>query len=425
MPSPTAQKTSPARAPHAGKGSFIFDYEGYGHGAARYPDAAGILRPVILPPELIGEIAPCNLFNARGMLLVKAGALIAPAIAMSAHARSPAQTIRIFCAGEEAERISDFNPIAQLLDTGKALSAIDERITRNEHVSQDELIRLACDLHAIWSLDADACMGYARVHKFGRPSICHTLHVALIAAELAAANGMDRFQIINVIGGALTMNLAKLALHDEMSDSAAKPDEAQDIEIHSHPNDGVQLLERIGRFGKPWLDAVGAHHENIDGSGYPWSLKGSAIPLSARIVRLADTFAARLNWRKSRQPLHWNLQRTRSAPNFAQHIFGKDLQCLDQPLITQLTRVLGRFPPGSLVRISNGELAVVTRRIPGTEPPAAPGEVYSIRDIYGQLLPEPRRRRIGHGGYEIRNYANEECRRFLAYDWQKLWGYAE
>ena len=121
--------------------------------------------------------------------------------------------------------------------------------------------------------------------------------------------------------------------------------------------------------------------------------------------------------------MHWNIRRTSSAPSFAQHIFGKDLQRLDQPLITQLTRTLGRFPPGSLVRISNGELAVVTRRIPGAEP--APAEVFSIRDVYDQPLPTPRRRRVGHGAYEIRNYSNEECRRFTSYDWPRLWGYAE
>ena len=416
MPTPTAPLARPAP-----RGSFLANYGGYG--APRQTDTLGILRPIILPHEMMGKTAPCDLFNSRGMLLVKGGAQIAPTLAVNVYARHPTQPIRVFCRAAQADLISDFNPIEEMLEIGRVLSHIDERIVRNEHVSADELVRLACDLHAIWHLDADACLGYARLHKFGRPSICHTVHVALIAAELAAANGMDRFQIINVIGGALTMNLSRLALHDEMHDSVTGPDETQEIEIHNHPGDGVNLLDHIGKFGKSWIDAVGAHHENIDGSGYPWSLKGSAIPLSARIVRVADTFAARLTWRKARQPLHWSMRRTGSTPSFAQHIFGSDLQRLDSPLITQLTRTLGRFPPGSLVRINNGELAVVTRRVPGAE--AAPAEVHSIRDVYGQQLAEPRRRRIGEGAYEIRNCANEECRRFMLYDWQRLWGYAE
>ena len=121
----------------------------------------------------------------------------------------PADPRLLPCGG--ADLISDFNPIEEMLEIGRVLSHIDERIVRNEHVSADELVRLACDLHAIWHLDADACLGYARLHKFGRPSICHTSTSPLIAAELAAANGMDRFQIINVIGGALTMNLPACA----------------------------------------------------------------------------------------------------------------------------------------------------------------------------------------------------------------------
>ncbi len=430
----TSTITTPSE--HSPRNAFIAEYGGYG--AARHREAHGILRPVIVPEEMLGQSAPCDLFNARRILLVRAGAPITESLAINTFSRQPAQQIRVFCRGTQADLISDFNPIEEMLEIGRILSHLDERIVRNEHVSADEFVRLACDLHNIWRLDADACLGYARLRKFGRPSICHAVHVALIAAELAAINGQDRFQIINVMGGALTMNLARLTLHDEMHDSTARPDERQTHEIHAHPGAGVSLLEHIGRFSKPWVDAVGAHHENIDGSGYPWSLKGSGIPLSARIVRVADTFAARITWRKSRQPLHWSLRRTANTTGFARHIFGNDLERLDQPLTTQLARALGRFPPGSLVRINNGELAIITRRIPGAMgainamgaksvmgTAGEPGEAYSIRDIYGHLFTEPRYRAIGDGAYEIRNYASEECQRFMLYDWQRLWGYTE
>lgn len=386
--------------------------------------ASHILRPIWVPGEWQGQAAPCDFFNSRGMLLLRAGAEITPRLTLDASQlrQAGASQPRVFCRDYQAQLISDFNPLESLQEIGLMLAYLDERLMRHEHVSAQELIRLACDLHALWSLDADACLGYVRLHKFGRPSVCHSLHVALLAAELAAVHGQGRQQIIDVMGVALSMNLAQLALHDDLHDSARQPDEQQRHDIHEHPLASAQLLEHLGRFPRVWLEGVAAHHENVDGSGYPGSLQGADIPLVARMVRVADTFAARLTWRRVRQPLHWNLRRTDSASSLAHHIFGKDLQRLDAPLITQLVRVLGRFPPGSLVRLNSGELAVTTRRPAATDP--LPGEAYAIRDIHGRILAAPQRRPLGHGLYEIRNYANEECRRFLHYDWQALWGYA-
>lgn len=374
-----------------------------------------LLRPVVLPPDLIGKRAPCDLFNALGVLLVKADSVIAFSI------RSPYRPTRVFCPAGLAARISDVDPIARLGRIGKALADFGEHLVRGEPVAAGEVAGLSRAVYDLWTLDADACLGYARLCKSGRPSVCHVVHVSLLAAELAAAHRLEGERIASIVGGALTMNLAKLRLHDEMHDRAARPSPEQLAEIRSHPAESVSLLRHIGKFDKPWLDAVGSHHENIDGSGYPRALKKADIALSARIVRVADTFAARLTGRKTRRPLHWNIHRTRAAQDMVEHIFAGDRQYLDPPLMTQLVGALGRFPPGSLVRLSSGELAVVARRIPGQA--SSPREVLSIRDAAGHVLRTPRRRAIGHGAYQIRNYANDESQKLASYDWPQLWGY--
>ena len=242
------------------------------------------------------------------------------------------------------------------------------------------------------------------------------------AAAKAGIAGLEFYVgVPGSIGGALTMNIANLSLHDEMYARAARPSPEQLSEIRVHPSESLRLLEHIGKFDKPWLDAVGSHHENIDGSGYPRSLRGTDIALSARMLRVADIFAARLTGRNARRPQHWNIQRMRDTRNIVQHIFGSDQPLLDSPLMTQLIAALGRFPPGSLVRLNNMELAVVARRIPGEL--ETPREVLSIRDSLGHIMNAPRRRNIGYRQYQIRNYANDESPPLAAYDWQKIWGY--
>jgi HD-GYP domain-containing protein (c-di-GMP phosphodiesterase class II) len=379
------------------------------------PSFGPIMRPVLVPTELVGHRSPCDLFNANGAIWVKSGMVIPSRI------HDPTYSGRFYCRAEEAARISSTEPLEQLRQVGMALSTIAERIAQGQHVTSLELPVLARRLLEAWFLDADACLGYARLARFCRPSVGHTIHVALLAAELAVAGGYEHDDLEGVIGGALTMNLAQLSLHDEMFSWYGAPELDHQREILRHPLESVRLLGHIGKFSSPWIDAVGLHHENIDGSGYPLHLQGADIALSSRMVRVADTLAARLTGRKSRPPRHWNIIHAKEIPSLVEHIFGTDLKRLDHSLVHRLMTVLGRFPPGSLVRLNNRELAIVSRRVPGSR--NKPAQVYAVIDPLGRPLETPRARQIGLGRFDIRGYAHDELPKLPDYDWQKIWGY--
>lgn len=373
-----------------------------------------IQRPIELPLELLGQCAPCDLFNARGVLLIKAGAPI-PALV-----HDPLWPVRLFCAAEHARMLSTADPASILRQVGARLSRLSARILLGEHVTPGELSALAREVFDIWTLDADACLGLARLGQHGQPSVWHAIHVALISAELGTALGLDPERIQGVIGAALTMNLSTLLLHDEMFYLSGAPSAANRATLREHPTEGVRCLLRIGRIQQPWVEAVGAHHENIDGSGYPEGLKGADIPLPARMVRVADTLAARLTGRKQRPPRHWNMRHARDLGHLVQHIFGDDLARLDLPMTQRLMRVLSRFPPGSLVRLSNSELALVTRR---TASSSAPRQVLALFDAYGNPFETPRPRRLGHRECSIRGYAHDKQHSLPRYEWHMAWGY--
>jgi response regulator RpfG family c-di-GMP phosphodiesterase len=61
--------------------------------------------------------------------------------------------------------------------------------------------------------------------------------------------------------------------------------------IQRHPRIGREILEKVARF-EPFLPIVELHHENPDGSGYPYGLRQSEIPIGVRIVHVADVYDA-------------------------------------------------------------------------------------------------------------------------------------
>ncbi len=376
-----------------------------------------IFRPVTLPPQLVGQPAPCDFFDARGTLLLRAGIHIEPRAASSLRSR------RVFCEASHAERLVPGDPVRQLREVGRTLSGLAEAAIGGgtDAVRTGDFTALARRVYESWQLDADACLGYVRLSQFDRPSVCHAVRGALLAAELAAAGGLPEQESADLIGAALTMNLSSMRLHDDMFESPGAPDEAARRAIRAHPAGAATLLKRIGTFPRGWLDAVALHHENIDGSGYPHGLARTDIPLSARMLRVADVLAARLVGRRRRAPRHWGLHQTRDPQRLIEHVFGNDLRRLDPNLVRSLMSRLGAFPPGSLVRLSNGELAVVSRR--HTERGEAPRDVLAFLGIDGRPLASPHLRRLDPRGCRIQAYAHDELPRLPPYAWQRVWGY--
>lgn len=374
-----------------------------------------IMRPVMVSPGLVGQPAPCDFFDARGTLLLREGG------AISATMGHHSATRRLYCRASQAARVSNAAPLSALRDVGEALSTLDELAGSGAGATADGFLSLADETHKVWSQDPDACIGYARIVQFDRPSVCHAILTALFVAELGSAHGFVKQELVDLIGAALTMNLGSLSLHDEMAAIAGAPDADARDALAVHPLRAQEMLVRIGGFSDTWRSAVAQHHENFDGSGYPFGLKRGEIVLQARMLRVADVLAARLGERKRRGPMFWSLHQARDPERLIRHIFGSDMDFLDQTLVRLLMGRLSSFPPGSVVRLSNGELAVISRRSP--DPAEAPREVLAFLDIHGRPQHAPQARRIGPRDCRISGYAHDTQPRLPPYDWQAIWGY--
>ena len=112
-------------------------------------------------------------------------------------------------------------------------------------------------------------------------------HATLIAREmgLPAATVED----LRIVG--LLHDIGKIGTYDAILDKPGKLTAEEFALVKMHPAKGAEILKPIKQF-QHLLPVIRAHHERMDGQGYPDGLKGEAIPLSARIICVADTFDA-------------------------------------------------------------------------------------------------------------------------------------
>lgn len=130
----------------------------------------------------------------------------------------------------------------------------------------------------------------------------HTSRVTAIALEMARELGWSREQIENLQIGALLHDIGKIGIADEI---LRKPDSLtpnEYNEMQQHPVVGAQMLKGVNVL-RPALPYILYHQERYDGQGYPFGLRGDAIPIEGRLLTVADTFDAMTSNRPYRQAL--------------------------------------------------------------------------------------------------------------------------
>ena len=160
----------------------------------------------------------------------------------------------------------------------------------------------------------------------------HSRRVATYAQRLARYLGWSRRDARDLALAALVHDLGKTWIaNDILLKSAALSDEERHV-MERHPVIGARIL--IGCDVHPfYVETVLYHHEAWDGHGYPTGLKGEEIPLSARILTVADVFDVLTSQRPYKAPLTLDAARERlllgSGASFDPQIMRAFLQLLD------------------------------------------------------------------------------------------------
>jgi putative nucleotidyltransferase with HDIG domain len=117
----------------------------------------------------------------------------------------------------------------------------------------------------------------------------HSAAVAAFARDIALECGMSRRDAELAHTAGLLHDIGRFALPDRVMERHGTLTEDDWEAIHEHPELGADLLRDLGVYG-PVAEIVRAHHERVDGRGYPRRLKGDEIPQIARIVAVAEVY---------------------------------------------------------------------------------------------------------------------------------------
>ncbi len=159
----------------------------------------------------------------------------------------------------------------------------------------------------------------------------HSDRVAIFSDLIASELGLNPAHRRKLRRAALLHDIGKLGVSNAILEKPGRLTDAEFDEVKRHPGLGELILSRVAAFGD-LAEVAGAHHERLDGAGYPRGLKAEAIGLDSRIVAVADIFDALTADRPYRKAM--------TVPESLAILDGMSERALDSTCIAALKRGL-------------------------------------------------------------------------------------
>jgi HD-GYP domain-containing protein (c-di-GMP phosphodiesterase class II) len=178
----------------------------------------------------------------------------------------------------------------------------------------------------------------------------HSVNVMVLSLLLGKAIRLSEEEMKCLGMGALLHDAGKSEVPQRIlrSDSRTKPEE--DF-YRGHVAFGIKVVAGIREIGVPVRNIIACHHELWDGSGYPNKLLAEKIPKLARIVALVNRYDNLCN------PL--DIKQAKTPAGTITYLFKNEAARFQPEILQAFVKMLGIYPPGSFVELSNGAVGLV------------------------------------------------------------------
>jgi putative nucleotidyltransferase with HDIG domain len=198
-----------------------------------------------------------------------------------------------------------------------------------------------------------ALVALTAMRSYDNYTFTHMVNVSILTMGQARALGIEG-RLLREFGlSALMHDIGKVRTPKEILN---KPDKLTDDEfviMRRHTVDGAEILRRTPEM--PILAPVVAfeHHLRVDGSGYPLGVKRAGLNVGTMLCGISDVYDAMRSQRAYQQAF--------PTDRILAVLKRNDGSQFDQNLVRRFVQLLGIYPPGNLVRLGSGEVAVVTQ----------------------------------------------------------------
>lgn len=227
--------------------------------------------------------------------------------------------------------------------------------------------------------DPETTIFVMRMRELGEEITEHAFNACVYSVMLGHQLGVTSTALEDLGAAALLHDIGELSLSPEILHKKGRFNSDERAMMRNHVNLGRDILMSGRNIYSGVVDVAYGHHENTDGSGYPRNLQSHQLNLNTKIVAVTERYDA-LTRDRNYRPTYNHLDAVRELGEM-----GKNDK-LDVRLTAAFISLLGVYPPGSVVELSSGEIAVVLKSHPKYR---LRPTLLVIRDVTGQNIMRP------------------------------------
>ncbi len=205
----------------------------------------------------------------------------------------------------------------------------------------------------------------------------HSVNSSILTLALGKILGLTAAELVPIGTGALLHDIGKVTLSKKILNHPGRLDADGWREVQRHPQEGAQaILSAAGQGHEISATIALEHHARFDGTGYPSDRRQPHVVSSlVSLVDVYDALTARRRYRRA------------ETPNRAlEHLLAGMGTAFHPDLVRAFIKLMGVYPPGSILRLEDGTVVVVTT--PGGDPGKATG-VLVVTAEGERIAPEP------------------------------------
>ncbi|OUS29354.1 hypothetical protein A9Q99_09645 [Gammaproteobacteria bacterium 45_16_T64] len=198
----------------------------------------------------------------------------------------------------------------------------------------------------------DAMIWVTKMKHSSPPLYQHAINCAIWAAILGREIGLSKPKLESLAAGVVLCKVGLFMLPNDHSQQADLADIKANPLYVKHVTLALKLLSQSKSLSKEIIGVVATHEERFNGSGFPQQLAGQEIPLPGQIAGLVDYYESLISAPLNAEPL--------TPADALGAMFHERDGLFQAGLIEAFIQALGLFPPGTIVKLNNQSIGVVT-----------------------------------------------------------------
>jgi len=247
----------------------------------------------------------------------------------------------------DSTRQNTSNLIKSFIDEIRFGQSLDIQLAKNA----------VSDCVANLTKNPEAMMFLTRMRNKGEGLNQHAFNVCVYSIVLGRLLGYDATQLEQLGTCGLLHDMGKVTIADEILNKPGPLNEEEIAIVQTHTTAGRDILMSGRNIFSGTVDVAYGHHENIDGTGYPRGMQGHQLNINCKIVAVVDKYEA-ITSPKPYRPAGDHLSAVAILNQLARD------NKIDSSLTLAFVSYLGIYPPGTIVELSSGEVAIVLESNP-------------------------------------------------------------